>query len=210
MKYALSALFAFFMGSIPFAYIVGRVSKHIDIRDYGSKNPGAGNVFHLISIKAGFVALTGDLLKGVVALVLPYYLYKFSPAVLTVIGFCAVLGHVYSPFLGFRGGKGAATTAGVFLFVVFASFPFSEALILLAVLVAIWILLLLITHSQVVSLAVILPIFAFLIYLFSNSLYFFLAVLLFTIVEELFGLSSLRKEWKASYEKYLKKLLRRS
>jgi glycerol-3-phosphate acyltransferase PlsY len=210
MKYIFSFLFAFLIGSIPFSFIVGKVTKHIDIRNYGSKNPGSGNVFHLISIRAGLLGLAGDLLKGVVAVYFPYIIYKFPAPVLTLIGLGAVLGHVYSPFLGFKGGKGAATTIGVFLFIIFAAFGLNEALLVLSILILIWVVLLLITHSQVVSLAATLPIFAFLVYIFSNNLYFFLAVLLFAVIEELFGLSSLRKEWKVSYEKYIRRFLRRS
>jgi glycerol-3-phosphate acyltransferase PlsY len=210
MRYIFSTLFAFLIGSIPFSYIVGKVTKHVDIRHYGSKNPGAGNVFHLVSVRAGIVALAGDLLKGVFALYIPYIIYNFSPPILTLLGLAAVLGHVYSPFLQFRGGKGAATTAGVFLFILFVAFDFKNSTYLLLVMVAIWIVLLLITHSQVVSLAIIFPIFAIAVYFASKDFIFFSTILLFIIVEELFGLNSIRREWKSSYDKYLKKLIRRS
>ena len=208
MKYVISAIIAFFLGSIPFAYIVGRVTKHIDIREYGSKNPGAGNVFHLVSIKAGLVALFGDMFKGMLALFIIYNLYHFSPAILSYFGLTAVFGHVYSPFLNFRGGKGAATTLGDFLFILWISMRFRMFLILFLVAIP-WGISLWITHSQVVSLAIAFPFFPLFLWFMTHYLQFVIAVIIFMSVLELFGMKSLKREWKVAYQKYVTRFFRR-
>ncbi len=198
------------MGSVPYAYIVGRITKHVDIRNYGSKNPGAGNVFHLISWRAGIVALVGDVSKGIIALLIITTLYHFPPSLLTCFGLLAVLGHVFSPFLRFKGGKGAATTGGIFLFILFVAFNAKEAFAILLILFIIWVLLIIVTHSQVVSLAITLPIFTAIIFWVSKDIIFSLSALAFALVVEFFGIDSLKREWKSSYDKYLSKLRKHS
>ncbi len=209
MKYIVSALIAFFIGSIPVAYIVGRVTRHIDIRKYGSKNPGAGNVFHLISVKAGLVALFGDMFKGMLALSIIRRIYYFSPTLLTYFGFVAVLGHVYSPFLQFKGGKGAATTLGDFLYILFVAMRFEAILILSLVLIP-WGISLYITHSQVVSLAFAFPFFPIIIYFTTHNISFVIAITIFMIALEFFGMESFKREWKVSYSKYTSRFLKKN
>jgi len=208
MRYIYAAVISFLMGSIPFAYLVGRAYGKTDIRNVGSKNAGAGNVFHLYGIKAGLLALAGDLMKGFFAVYLSEYLFGFEPFELVILGFFSVLGHVYSPFLRFRGGKGAAATVGVFLFVICNALNI-KAIYLLAILIGIWLLLLLVTHSQVVSLAVIFPIFPLLLFSFTKDLKLFIVTAFFVVMLEYFGRGSFKRELKASYEKYLKRFFRR-
>ncbi len=207
MEYTISGLVAFFLGSIPSAYIVGRVTKHIDIRKYGSKNPGAGNVFHLISVRAGLTALAGDMGKGMLALFIINNLYHFSPALLTYFGLIAVFGHVYSPFLQFKGGRGAAITLGDFLYILWTTTRFRLVLILFLVAIP-WAITLYITHSQVVSLAACFPFFPIFLWFFTHNLQFVIAAIIFMIVLELFGLKSLRREWKIAYQKYVIRLFK--
>lgn len=115
----LAALPAYFLGSIPTAVWVGRVRYGLDIREHGSKNAGATNTFRVLGKKAGKVVLAIDVLKGMLAVLLPYFVlpYTFTAAALThvqlVAAFLAVLGHVFPVFAGFKGGKGVATSLGV-------------------------------------------------------------------------------------------------
>ncbi len=208
MKCLSSALIAFFFGSIPFAYIVGRVTKHIDIREHGSRNPGAGNVFHLISWRAGLVALLGDMGKGFFAMWIIYALYKFPPWALTYCAIFAVLGHVFSPFLKFKGGRGAATTLGSFLFILFIALRWKMFLLIFFLAIP-WGISLIITHSQVVSLAVMFPFFPFLVYLMTHDKNFTLATVIFVIMLEIFGVKSFKREWPKAYEKYVSRFFKK-
>jgi acyl phosphate:glycerol-3-phosphate acyltransferase len=107
-------LVSFLIGSIPFAK-VAMLGTGIDITKVGSGNPGFRNVSRHASWWRSAICLLGDLGKGYLALLL---LGKgdTSPASLWIIGIASVMGHCWSPFLGFNGGKGVATTFGVLLF----------------------------------------------------------------------------------------------
>jgi len=192
------------MGAVPYAYLVGRVTKHIDIRKHGSKNPGAGNVFHLISWRAGTVALVGDAGKGFLALYIIWLVYKFNGTILTYLGIASVLGHVFSPFLGFRGGKGAATSGGFLLLVLPVALG-TRAILLLIYYIIAWIILLIITHSQVVTLAVIMPALPVTLWFMTKDTNFTIAITLLVLLIELLGIGSLKREWRASYNKYISK-----
>ena len=192
------------MGAVPYAYLVGRVTKHIDIRKHGSKNPGAGNVFHLISWRAGTVALIGDAGKGFLALYIIWLVYKFNGTILTYLGIASVLGHVFSPFLGFRGGKGAATSGGFLLLVLPVALG-TRAILLLIYYIIAWIILLIITHSQVVTLAVIMPALPVTLWFMTKDANFTIAITLLVLLIELLGIGSLKREWRASYNKYISK-----
>jgi glycerol-3-phosphate acyltransferase PlsY len=115
----LAALPAYFLGSIPTAVWVGRMKYGLDIREHGSKNAGATNTFRVLGKKAGKVVLSIDVLKGMIAVLLPYFIlpYSFTAAPLTHVqllaSFLAVLGHVFPIFASFKGGKGVATSLGV-------------------------------------------------------------------------------------------------
>src|SRR5438093_3281399 len=104
---------SFVIGSIPFAKIA-MLGTGIDITKVGSKNPGFRNVSRVASKWRAAVTLLGDIGKGYVALQL---LGRGEPssAALWILGIAAVMGHCWSPFLGFHGGKGVATTVGVLL-----------------------------------------------------------------------------------------------
>jgi acyl phosphate:glycerol-3-phosphate acyltransferase len=104
---------SFFLGSIPFGFIVARIWK-IDIRRYGSGNIGATNVFRTLGPVAGIFVFVLDLLKGTAAILL---LAQFTNNHWLIIlgGILAILGHTFSPFLKFKGGRGSATGLGVLL-----------------------------------------------------------------------------------------------
>ena len=190
------------MGAIPCAYIVGKATRHIDIRKYGSKNPGAGNVFHLVSWRAGMVALLGDMAKGYFALYFVYRLYHFSPAILTYLGLAGVFGHAFSPFLRFKGGRGAAITLGNFVFILIIAVHTRTVLILIYMAIP-WVATLIFTHSQVISLAAIFPLFPILLWFITKDISFVIAASIYMVMLEMFGMKSLKREWRVAYQKYV-------
>jgi acyl phosphate:glycerol-3-phosphate acyltransferase len=110
---------AFLIGSIPVGFLIGR-AKGLDVRQHGSGNVGATNIGRLLGKKAGVITFLGDLLKGSIGVSLSYGASltapaDYIPALGASLGFCTILGHCYSPFLKFKGGKGVATSLGVFL-----------------------------------------------------------------------------------------------
>lgn len=116
MKIALFIVISYFMGSIPTGVWLGKYFKKVDIRKYGSKNSGATNVYRVLGAKYGIMVLIGDMLKGII----PIYLANKSNIdninILAFIGMIAILAHTYSIFINFKGGKGVATSLGVFLY----------------------------------------------------------------------------------------------
>ena len=105
---------SFLAGSIPFA-VVAMWGTGIDITRVGSRNPGFNNVLRVSTKKRALVALIGDLFKGTAALAV-LARPGDSAAVLWGLGLAAVVGHCFTPWLRLRGGKGVATTTGVFLY----------------------------------------------------------------------------------------------
>lgn len=104
---------AFLLGSIPFAQILLR-RRGLDLRQVGSGNVGAANVLRVSSVRMALAALALDAAKGSLAVWIAREL-PGSPMLPAWAGLAAIAGHVYPPWLGFRGGKGMATTGGVFL-----------------------------------------------------------------------------------------------
>lgn len=105
---------AYFIGAIPFAYIIVKLVKKIDIRTVGSGNAGATNAARVLG-KWGFISVfVLDALKGFIPVFISLYFYG-QTIITLVTAAVVVLGHTYTVFLGFKGGKGVATGAGVFL-----------------------------------------------------------------------------------------------
>ena len=105
---------AYFIGSIPFAYIIVKLVKKIDIRTVGSGNAGATNAARVLG-KWGFISVfLLDAFKGFLPVFISRHYYGESIITL-VVAAVVVLGHTYTVFLGFKGVKGLATGAGVFL-----------------------------------------------------------------------------------------------
>lgn len=115
MKFILIALIAYFLGNISFAYILGRVFEKKDVRDYGSGSAGATNALRTFGKKIAAMVLCGDVLKGIVAVLIGRSMGGQAGAYLA--GAFAIIGHNWPVMLKFKGGKGVATTAGVMLFV---------------------------------------------------------------------------------------------
>jgi len=105
---------AYLLGSVSSAIVVSRVLGLADPRQVGSKNPGATNVLRYGGKKAAALTLAGDMLKGVIPVLLAHAL-STDPVILALTALAAFLGHVFPVFHGFRGGKGVATAAGVLL-----------------------------------------------------------------------------------------------
>ncbi len=114
MSLLLLALAAFLIGSVPFAIIASKLFRLEDPRKYGSGNPGATNVLRSGNKAAAIVTLVGDCAKGWFAVWLAAAL-GFSAGEAALAGLFALLGHVFSIFLRFKGGKGVATALGVIL-----------------------------------------------------------------------------------------------
>ncbi len=106
-------LASYFIGSIPFGYIIARIWK-VDIRKHGSGNIGATNVFRILGPIPGILAFILDLLKGTLAIYL-IFLTTNRPEIIILAGLCAIVGHTFPIFLKFKGGRGAATGLGVLL-----------------------------------------------------------------------------------------------
>lgn len=113
MKSALVITICYLLGSIPFGYIVGKLFKKIDIRELGSGNIGATNVFRILGPSLASLVLIGDIGKGIFSIYLVRYLNIDNLLILTIAGLVVICGHDWSLFLGFKGGKGIATTFGV-------------------------------------------------------------------------------------------------
>ncbi len=114
-------LIAYLMGSIPTSIIVGKLTKGIDIREYGSGNAGGTNAFRVLGWQAGLFVSIFDVFKGFAA---TYWVsqLRFDPLpfenqsmIMILAGVAAILGHTFTVFAGFRGGKGVATGAGLII-----------------------------------------------------------------------------------------------
>ncbi len=113
MKIVLVIIICYLLGSIPFGYIVGRLFKKIDIREYGSGNIGATNAFRILGPALASLVLIGDISKGIFSIYLVRFLNIDNLSILVIAGFAVICGHDWSVFLKFKGGKGVATTFGV-------------------------------------------------------------------------------------------------
>ena len=100
---------------MPFSLLIGRWLLGKDIRDYGDGNPGAANVFRAGGQKAGYLAVFLDVGKGVPFVLMAWSYFGLPPLSIVAVGMSAVLGHAFSPFLRWRGGKSVAVTFGVLL-----------------------------------------------------------------------------------------------
>jgi len=105
---------AFLLGSLPFSYLIARLFGVADVRRVGSGNVGATNVMRSAGKVAGVLAFLLDALKGFAATWLALR-FAAAPALPPAAALAAMLGHVFPPWLGFKGGKGVATGAGAFL-----------------------------------------------------------------------------------------------
>ena len=126
---AIAIVIGYVFGSFPAAYLAGRLRKRVDIRDVGSRNMGAMNVFYQVGPAEAALVTLADLGKGIGAILLVHYLLGkdlISPFdfLTGLTATAAILGHIFPVFLKFRGGKGAATTIGILVFLMPWALPF--------------------------------------------------------------------------------------
>lgn len=116
MTFFLFYIFAFSLGSIPWGYLIGKL-RGIDLRKTGSGNIGATNVLRVIGKKEALATLLLDISKGFIPVILAQLLYPSEKNLILMgtVGIVSILGHCFTPFLKFKGGKGVATSIGVIL-----------------------------------------------------------------------------------------------
>lgn len=114
MKGFLLLVVSYLLGSLPSGYYIAKQLKGIDIRDHGSGNPGAANVYRTVGRWAGWLTLLLDALKGYAAIALAIHFYPQNHWLIVACGVLAIFGHMWTIFLNFEGGKGVATSAGIF------------------------------------------------------------------------------------------------
>jgi glycerol-3-phosphate acyltransferase PlsY len=113
------ALGAYLLGAVPFGKIIAKVGAQIDITQRGSKNIGATNVARELGLKWGVLTLVCDMLKGLIPIAIFSICYSkgelSGQLALAEVSLCPLLGHQFSIFMGFKGGKGVATALGIYL-----------------------------------------------------------------------------------------------
>jgi len=179
MKIIIVLFVAYILGSIPTSYIMGKLLKGIDIRDFGSGNVGATNALRILGTKIGIITLIIDIGKGFLAVnIAKLIINEPTDLIMIITGLFAIIGHIFTIFLMFKGGKGVATSAGVFIALV----PIPIAIALLVFVVTVWL-------SKFVSLGSILA--AFTLFIAELTINMFnsfakLEILIFTFIIALF------------------------
>ena len=115
MSLFLAAILGYFLGAIPFGLLIGRWMKGIDLRAYGSHRTGATNALRTLGARAAASVFVLDFAKGVAAVLLARLLFAGDPLIewaAAIAGVAAIVGHNWSAFIGFTGGRGVATSAG--------------------------------------------------------------------------------------------------
>ncbi len=143
MFIVIAIIAAYLLGAIPFALLIGRLAGVKDLRQVGSGNLGATNVWRAAGPGAGVAVLLADTAKGVAAVLAARHILAEATTlpvsidvVLVMAGLAAVLGHVFPVYLRFKGGKGAATGLGVM--VMLLPLPTAVGLLVFLVVVALW------------------------------------------------------------------------
>ncbi len=126
MTATIAITLSFLLGSIPLSWIIAKARYNVDLRRTGDGNVGAGNLQRIAGLKIGIIAIIADLAKGGFAIGLTVLINDTS-WVIMMAGAAAVLGHIIPPWLGFNGGRGAATAIGVAMGII----PIPGALMLL-------------------------------------------------------------------------------
>lgn len=130
---------SYIIGSTPTSIIMGRIIRGIDIREHGSGNAGGTNAFRILGWKPALVVVIIDVLKGwfpVVILAPMFFEFQSIPdlgAIQILCGFAAVLGHTYTIFGGFKGGKGVGTLGGMMIALFPMVFPFCLAIAIITI-----------------------------------------------------------------------------
>jgi glycerol-3-phosphate acyltransferase PlsY len=136
---AILVVLAYLVGALPFGLLIGRLAGGVDLREHGSGRTGATNALRTIGPVGAVATFVLDLGKGLVAVLLARWLYQAGPAespewVAAAAGVAAIAGHIRSVFIGFRGGRGAATFTGAML----ATAPWTVAIVVPLVALIVW------------------------------------------------------------------------
>ncbi len=138
MKLIISLIVSYLIGGIPVGFLIGKITKNIDIRKFGTKNIGATNVLHVVGKTSGIATFALDLVKPVFVMwlaskfqIVPFY---FIP----LIGASSVVGNLWSPFLKFKGGRGLSTTIGYFIYTMPRAIPLLAVITFIIVLLTKW------------------------------------------------------------------------
>ncbi len=114
-------ILGYFIGAIPFGVIIGRLTRGIDVRDYGSGSMGMANVLRTLGARAGVLVFLADLAKGAAAVAFVWLIFASLPAMVAwgqvAGGVAAVIGHSWPVYVGFRGGRGVTTGFGALLMI---------------------------------------------------------------------------------------------
>lgn len=172
MEKIIVVIISYLLGSIPFAYIIIRLFKGIDIREVGSGNVGTTNALRTAGKRVALAALLGDLLKGLAAAWLGMRAGGQGLAAACVLA--AVIGHCWPLFIGFKGGKGMATTAGAVLFLM------PKVFLLLAIIFILIVLFSRYVSLASISVAVLLPLLA--LFMSQSGSYLLASVILTLLV----------------------------
>ena len=166
MKTFILIVIAYILGSIPNALWIGKVFRGIDVREYGSKNTGSTNAARVLGAKLGILTLILDISKGAIPVALSFFMKVDLLENMTgissldpiMVGIFAIIGHSFSLFMKFKGGKAVATTVGVFTVLV------PKALLLAAVVFFVIFAVTRYVSVSSITAAISLPIFIFFLY----------------------------------------------
>jgi len=137
-QYALMLTVGYLIGSIPTGWILGKLMRGIDVRDYGSGATGASNVLRTLGMRSFLFVLVADTLKGYLPVIATWYIFEphvgsdTAHGLQVAVGVAAIVGHDWPLYIGWRGGKGVATSYGVLAALLF---PLSLGLVVLALLI---------------------------------------------------------------------------
>ena len=173
---------SYILGSVPNALWIGKVFKGIDVREHGSKNTGSTNAARVLGAKLGILTLILDISKGLVPTLIAILLKvdffenltKIENLDYVLVGICAILGHVFSIFMNFKGGKAVATTLGVFLVLV------SKAILFAAIVFFVVFAIFRYVSLSSIFAAVSLPVFTY--FLYQQIIYVILGILIAILI----------------------------